>query len=77
MLMPSTLSLLRHLFPNREQRRLAVAIWATGWAGGAALGPIVGGVLLERFWWGSVFLLAVPVLSLPAATRSGVPAGES
>jgi DHA2 family multidrug resistance protein-like MFS transporter len=64
MLMPSTLSLLRHLFPNREQRRLAVAIWATGWAGGAALGPIVGGVLLERFWWGSVFLLAVPVLSL-------------
>jgi DHA2 family multidrug resistance protein-like MFS transporter len=64
MLMPSTLSLLRHLFPDREQRRLAVAVWATGWAGGAALGPIVGGVLLERFWWGSVFLLAVPVLTL-------------
>jgi DHA2 family multidrug resistance protein-like MFS transporter len=64
MLMPSTLSLLRHLFPDREQRRLAVAVWATGWAGGAALGPIVGGVLLERFWWGSVFLLAVPVLAL-------------
>jgi hypothetical protein len=64
MLMPSTLSLLRHLFPHREQRRLAVAVWATGWAGGAALGPIVGGVLLERFWWGSVFLLAVPVLGL-------------
>jgi DHA2 family multidrug resistance protein-like MFS transporter len=64
MLMPSTLSLLRHLFPDREQRRLAVAIWATGWAAGAALGPVVGGTLLEHFWWGSVFLLAVPVLSL-------------
>ncbi|WP_026481888.1 MFS transporter [Agromyces subbeticus] len=62
MLMPSTLSLLRTVFADREQRRLAIAIWATGFAAGSALGPLVGGVLLEHFHWGSVFLLAVPVL---------------
>ncbi|WP_169582274.1 MULTISPECIES: MFS transporter [Microbacterium] len=62
MLMPSTLSLLRTVFTNRDQRRLAIAIWAAGFSAGAALGPIVGGVLLEHFSWGSVFLLAVPVL---------------
>ncbi|MCK0117733.1 MFS transporter [Isoptericola sp. S6320L] len=62
MLMPSTLSLLRNVFVDREERRLAIAIWATGWAAGSALGPIVGGLLLQHFWWGSVFLLAVPVL---------------
>ncbi|MFC9920105.1 MFS transporter [Agromyces binzhouensis] len=62
MLMPSTLSLLRSVFTEREERRLAIAIWASGFAAGAALGPIVGGVLLEHFAWGSVFLLAVPVL---------------
>jgi MFS transporter, DHA2 family, multidrug resistance protein len=62
MLMPSTLSLLRTIFRDRDERRLAIAIWASGFAGGAALGPIVGGVLLEHFAWGSVFLLAVPVM---------------
>lgn len=62
MLMPSTLSLLRSVFTDREQRRLAIAIWASGFAAGSALGPIVGGILLEHFSWGSVFLLAVPVL---------------
>ncbi|WP_422110505.1 MFS transporter [Cellulosimicrobium arenosum] len=62
MLMPSTLSLLRNVFTDRQERRLAIAIWASAFAGGAALGPIVGGFLLEHFWWGSVFLLAVPVL---------------
>jgi DHA2 family multidrug resistance protein-like MFS transporter len=62
MLMPSTLSLLRSVFIDREQRRLAIAVWATGFAAGSALGPIVGGILLEHFAWGSVFLLAVPVL---------------
>ena len=62
MLMPSTLSLLRVVFTDREQRRLAIAIWASGFAAGSALGPLVGGLLLEHFAWGSVFLLAVPVL---------------
>lgn len=62
MLMPSTLSLLRNLFPDRRQRRLAIAIWASGFSAGSAIGPVVGGVLLEHFWWGSVFLIAVPVL---------------
>ena len=62
MLMPSTLSLLRHLFTDRRQRRLAIAIWAAGFSAGSAIGPVVGGVLLEHFWWGSVFLIAVPVL---------------
>ncbi|WP_154606050.1 MULTISPECIES: MFS transporter [Arthrobacter] len=62
MLMPSTLSLIRNLFLHPDQRRKAIAIWAAGFSGGAALGPIVGGFLLEHFWWGSVFLMSVPVL---------------
>jgi MFS family permease len=62
MLMPPTLSLLRSVFTDRNQRRLAIAIWASGFAAGSALGPVVGGVLLERLPWGSVFLLAVPLL---------------
>ncbi len=67
MLMPSTLSLIRNIFTDRNQRRLAIAIWGSGFSAGAALGPLVGGVLLEHFWWGSVFLLAVPVLVLMLA----------
>lgn len=62
MLMPPTLSLLRTIFTNDNQRRLAIAIWAAGFSAGSALGPIVGGFLLEHFAWGSVFLMAVPVL---------------
>jgi MFS transporter, DHA2 family, multidrug resistance protein len=62
MLMPSTLALLRTLFVDRVQRRLALAIWATGFAAGAALGPVLGGVLLEHAWWGSVFLVNTPVM---------------
>jgi MFS transporter, DHA2 family, multidrug resistance protein len=62
MLMPATLALLRTLFRDRGQRRLAVAIWATGFAAGSALGPIVGGLLLQHFWWGSVFLVNAPVM---------------
>ncbi|MBF4512622.1 MFS transporter [Plantibacter sp. VKM Ac-2885] len=62
MLMPSTLSLLRNIFLDRDQRRFAIAVWASGFAAGSALGPIVGGIILEHFAWGAVFLLAVPVL---------------
>lgn len=62
MLMPSTLALISCLFVDREQRRVAVAIWATTLTVGSALGPIIGGVLLQYFNWNSIFLLAVPVL---------------
>lgn len=61
-LMPATLSLLRNIFLDANARRLAIAVWAAGFSGGAALGPIVGGFLLEHFTWGAVFLVAVPVL---------------
>ena len=62
MLMPSTLSLIRNIFENPNERRTAIAIWASMFSAGAALGPIVGGFLLEHFEWGSVFLMAIPVL---------------
>ncbi|GGH39982.1 MFS transporter [Microbacterium album] len=62
MLMPSTLSLLRTIFTDRDQRRLALAVWASMFSAGAALGPILGGFILEHFWWGAVFLLAIPML---------------
>ncbi|MCU1574126.1 MAG: transporter [Micrococcaceae bacterium] len=62
MLMPSTLSLIRNIFVDPARRRIAIAVWAAGFSAGAALGPLVGGVLLEHLWWGAVFLLAVPVL---------------
>ena len=61
-LMPATMSLLRSIFPDRDRRRIAVAIWAGAFSAGAALGPIIGGFLIEHFAWQSVFLLAVPVL---------------
>jgi DHA2 family multidrug resistance protein-like MFS transporter len=61
-LMPSTLSLIRNIFAHRDDRRLAIATWASAFAGGAALGPVVGGWLLEHYWWGSVFLINVPII---------------
>lgn len=61
-LMPSTLSLLRNIFHDAGQRRLAIAAWGAMFSGGAALGPILGGWLLEHFWWGSVFLINIPVV---------------
>ncbi|MFF8382616.1 MFS transporter [Streptomyces kanasensis] len=63
-LAPSTLSLVRHMFPVPAQRTTAVTIWSSSFMLGGALGPVVGGVLLQYFWWGSVFLLAVPVMVL-------------
>src|SRR5690606_21238411 len=64
MLMPSTLSLIRNVFHDARDRRVAIATWAAMFSGGAALGPIVGGWLLEHFWWGSVFLINVPLIVL-------------
>ncbi len=62
MLMPATLSIIRNVFSDANERRIAIAVWATGFSAGAALGPIVGGFLLEHFYWGSVFLMALPIL---------------
>ena len=61
-LMPSTLSLIRNMFHHRGERTRAIAIWMTGFMFGSAIGPLVGGAMLEFFWWGSVFLLGVPVM---------------
>ncbi|MEV6552292.1 MFS transporter [Streptomyces sp. NPDC051597] len=61
-LAPSSLSVIRNLFRNPAQRTLAITIWMMSFMGGGALGPLVGGVLLQYFWWGSVFLVAVPTM---------------
>src|SRR5690606_7067727 len=63
-LMPSTLSLLRNMFHQEHERTVAITVWMTGFIVGSAIGPLVGGALLEFFWWGSVFLLGVPVMAL-------------
>ncbi|WP_245644497.1 MFS transporter [Nocardioides jensenii] len=62
MLMPATVSLIRNIFTDAAERRTAIAIWMAGFSAGAALGPVVGGWLLQHFWWGSIFLIAVPLL---------------
>lgn len=61
---PSTLSLIRTMFRDDAQRTVAIGIWVTSYSLGAAVGPLAGGALLELFWWGSVFLLAVPVMAV-------------
>jgi MFS transporter, DHA2 family, multidrug resistance protein len=63
-LAPSTLSLIRGMFPGPDQRRIAVGVWISSFAAGGAAGPLIGGLLLEWFWWGSVFLLAVPLMAV-------------
>jgi len=65
-LMPSTISLLSNMFTDPGQRRVAIAVWMANFMAGGMIGPLVGGFLLERFWWGSIFLIgvAIPVLLL-------------
>lgn len=63
-LAPSTLSLIFLMFQDSQQRSVAIGIWIAGFSAGAAIGPVLGGVMLEYFWWGSVFLLALPVMAL-------------
>ncbi|WP_051248457.1 MFS transporter [Inquilinus limosus] len=61
---PSTLSLIRNMFHDPQQRTFAISVWITSYSVGGAVGPLLGGLMLQHFWWGSVFLLAVPVMVL-------------
>src|SRR6266542_311155 len=63
-LAPSTLSLIFSMFLDPRQRSIAIGVWIAGFSAGGAVGPVLGGVLLDHFWWGSVLLLAVPVMAL-------------
>ncbi|WP_049556741.1 MFS transporter [Nonomuraea sp. SBT364] len=63
-LMPSTLALIRNMFHDPAQRTTAISLWMVGFTGGMVIGPLVGGALLENFWWGSAFLLGVPVMAV-------------
>lgn len=65
---PSTLALISNMFRDHKQRSLAVGIWLMCSMGGMALGPVVGGIMLDHFWWGAVFLLGVPVMLLLVIT---------
>lgn len=67
-LVPSTLALISNMFRDPKQRGVAVAVWMSCFLSGVAFGPVVAGILLEWFWWGSVFLLGVPVMVLLLAT---------
>ncbi|RJL24157.1 MFS transporter [Bailinhaonella thermotolerans] len=61
-IMPSTLSLVRNVFTDPAERTAAIGIWSGMGAGGFALGPVIGGLLLDHFWWGSVFLINLPIM---------------
>lgn len=63
-LLPSTLALIRNMFTNARQRSIAIGVWTTCFTLGGVLGPIVGGLLLEFFWWGSIFLISIPIMLL-------------
>lgn len=71
MIMPATLSIIRQVFTDRRERAVALGVWSAVAAGGAAVGPLIGGLLVEHFWWGAVFLINVPILAvlIPAAMR--------
>jgi DHA2 family multidrug resistance protein-like MFS transporter len=76
-MLPATLALIRITFADEHERGIAIGVWGTMAALGAALGPIVGGLLLQHFWWGSVFLLNIPVVLVAvAATVALVPGGS-
>jgi len=62
-LAPSTLSLIRNMFLDPGERTFAIGVWVASFSAGGALGPLIGGVMLTYFWWGSVFLIAVPLMA--------------
>ena len=61
-LAPSTLSLIFHMFQDPRERTVAIGVWIGAFSAGSAIGPVLGGIALEFFWWGSVFLIAIPVM---------------
>jgi DHA2 family multidrug resistance protein-like MFS transporter len=77
MMMPATLSIIRLAFSDETERALAIGLWSAVASGGAAAGPLIGGALLEYFWWGSVFLVNVPIAAVAlAAALILIPRGE-
>ena len=64
MMMPATLAIIRTTFEDAHERNIAIGLWAGMASGGMALGPLIAGLLLERYWWGSVFLINVPVVAV-------------
>ncbi|QTZ90995.1 MFS transporter [Streptomyces auratus] len=71
-LMPATLALIRNLFHDPRERSLAIGIWGAMASAGMAVGPVLGGFLLGHFWWGSVFLINLPVMALLVAVGAKV-----
>ncbi|MFD7368793.1 MFS transporter [Nocardiopsis alba] len=67
-LMPSTLALIRNMFEDPRQRATAIGVWMMCFMGGMAIGPLVGGIVLQHFWWGAAFLIGVPVMVLLVVT---------
>ncbi|MEU6643444.1 MFS transporter [Saccharomonospora sp. NPDC046836] len=71
-MMPSTLALIRVTFRDDRERNIAIAIWGSLAIVGGAAGPLLGGLLLERLWWGSVFLINVPIAVLAFAVAARI-----
>lgn len=65
-MMPATIAIVRTTFHDPKELAFAIGVWASVASGGAAVGPVLGGVLLEHFWWGSVFLINVPIIAVAA-----------
>lgn len=72
MIVPATLAGIRSTFAEASQRNMALGLWAAVGSGGAAFGPLVGGILLEHFYWGSVFLINVPIVLVVIAINAKV-----